>query len=73
MKLTKEEKEFFKINGQTIRGPIERRIEELKEVMVFDPEKRNRVADLIMELRGLLDDFKISKPKKIKKEKENYV
>jgi hypothetical protein len=71
MRLTKSEVDFIKRNKEVLEGLFSRRIEELKEHMVV-AEDKNRVADLIIELKYWLQDIKIF-TKTRKKKKVNYI
>ena len=73
MILTEQEKKFLKEYRHFLIPIFQKRIDELKEnVVISKPEERNRICDLIIELKYWLIDIGIvSKGKETKK--ENYV
>lgn len=62
MKLTKEEEQFFAMNKEFIKKPIQREIDRLINVMLVNPDERDRAADMIKKLKELLVDFKVTIP-----------
>ena len=72
MRLNKREKEVLQRNKDILLGVLNRRIEELKNSIVFQQEGRDRKADLVVEIEYLKHDLGlVGIPKEIKK--ENYI
>ena len=74
MNLTKQEQIFIKQNRDILKILFLKRIDELKEKMVIEKENRDRIADLIIELKYWLQDIEIfSKEKFPQKKKNEYI
>lgn len=72
MKLNKQETDFIKVNKEILAQIFQKRIEELKEEMIIDTKNRDRIADLVVELKYWLQDIHIlTKPRK--KKTDNFV
>ncbi len=71
MQPTGEEKQFLKDYKDVLSGIFKKRIEELKEEMVLEPNEveRNKIRELIIEFKRWLADIKIiTGDKEIKKD-----
>ena len=74
MFLTDEEKHFVRENKTVLKGLFQKGIEELKEdIITAKQPDRDRICDLIVELKYWLIDISILEKDKIDEKKDNFI